>query len=485
MNTFNMKIYRDCRHPYFFLTLQNAPQTLQPTQADEYFRLSMNYLPKLRKEYGLMILERIRLTLQDENIRFVFIHNHHLENLPFNKKFCQAAIIRIFIAFLDYDLSILELHSDLILNCIPLNPLKWLTFIALYSQKYSQSNDPFVILDILFKQDRYFSTPDILPKYLQFLVHLCKTNPEYRELRIQHCWHQITSFLTTHTNIDSLILCYNSLIILAPLYDSQKCPLLKTMPSVCSHLSIDILRNHVLSLLSLKKFTINEISECPLIEKLILLARNEKEIKANLILLQIADFEEFALLFLSNTKWMTYKLPTTNDTLRLFLVIFKHSSLRPELVKSPYFIVFLTSLFEVRHAEIFQIICVILHRIPFTENLVQSMVNYKFVETFLQKAIAFGGNFALNAALVFVDSVISVTIPKEFILFCDTVADVAKHNSKLSSNACLVAAKLSDNPDCLKRMKQLGMAEFFKRMKDDPRAVKFLKNVENYEKGLT
>lgn len=483
MNTFNMKIYRDYKHPYFFATLQNAPQTLQPSQADEYFRLSMNYLPKLRKEYGLMILEKIRLTLQDENIRFVFIHNHHLENLPFNKKFCQAAIIRIFIAFLDYDLSILELHSDIILNCVPLNPLKWLTFIALYSQKYSQSNDPFVILDILFKQEKHFSTPDILPKYLQFLVHLCKKNPEYRELRIQHCWHQITSFLTTQTNRDSLAQCYDSLIILAPLYDNQKCPLHKAMPSICTHITIEILRNHVLTLLALKKFTIKEISECPLIEKLILLARNEKEIKANLILLQIADIEEFAILFLSNTKWFTFKLPTINDTLRLFLVIFKHSSLRPEIVKSPYFIVFLTSLFEVKHAEIFQIICVILHRIPFDENLVQSMIDNKFIETFLQKAIAFGGNFALNATLVFVDSVISVKIPREFILFCDTVADIAKHNSKLSENACLVAAKLSDDPECLKRMRQLGMTEFFKRMKNDPRAEKFLKNVESYENG--
>ena len=177
-------------------------------------------------------------------------------------------------------------------------------------------------------------------------------------------------------------------------------------------------------------------------------------------------------------------MPTTTDTLRLFLVIFKHSNLRPELVKSPYFITFLTSLFEVKHAEVFQIICVILHRIPFNVNLVQSMVEHKFIETFLQKAIAFGGNFALNAALVFVDSVISVTIPKEFILFCDTVADIAKHNSKLSENACLVAAKLSDNPDCLKRMKQLGMTEFFRKMKNDPRAERFLNNVENYENSL-
>lgn len=480
-----MRIYRDCKNPYFFLTLQNAPQTLQPTQADEYFRLSMNYLPKLRKEYGLMILEKIRLTLQDENIRFVFIHNHHLENLPYNKKFCQPAIIRIFIAFLDYDLSILELHSDIILNCVPLNPLKWLTFLALYSQKYTQSNDPFIILDILFKQDRYFSTPDILPKYLQLLVHLCKTNSEFRELRIQHCWHQITSFLTTNTNTDSLGLCYDSLIILAPLYENQKCPLLKIMPSICSHLDIDILRIHVLTLLSLKKFTINELTECPLIDQLILLARNAQEVKANLILLLIADIEEFAKLFLSNTKWMTYKLPTINDTLRLFLVVFKHSSLRKEIVKSQYFIIFLTSLFGIKHTEIFQIICVILHRIPFNSNLVQLMINYKFIETFLQKTIAHGGNFALNAALVFVDSVISVTIPKEFVLFCDTVADIAKHNAKLSQNACLVAAKLSDNPECLKRMKLLGMVDFFMRMKDDPRAIKFLKNVEDYEKGLT
>ncbi|OHT04212.1 hypothetical protein TRFO_28315 [Tritrichomonas foetus] len=484
MNFFDMKAFRDPRNPNFFASLQTSPQTLQPTQADEFFRLAIEHIPKLRREYGVMILNAIKAVIEDENVRFVFIHNHHLENLPYSKQFCQIPIIRIFLSFLEYDISILELHWEIISDCVPLNPFKWLTFIAQYSQFFLKSQDPYLILDILFKQDKYFSTPEILPTYVQFLINMCLKYPEFREMRLQHCWHQITSFLGIHTTIESLIVCYDALCTIAPLYEGRKCPLHKLMQSVCSHLTHKTLQNHVLALLSLKKFVISEIADYNLIDNLILLARERKEAKATLILMQIADVEEFAQLFVKDTTWLKLELPIIIDTLRLFLVVFKHPSLRSALSKSPYFVPFLLKLLSLNHNDIFKIICLIIHRIPMTEKLVRSLVNKKVVATFIQKAISKGGSAPLNAALVFVDSIVTVIIPIELVNFCDTVADLAKNNRKLSNSAALVAAKMSDNPDCLYRLKQLGMVEFFSKMKNDERAMKFLKNVQNYDCGI-
>ena len=486
MQFFDMHTFRDPTNANFFKNLQTAPRTLQPTQADEFFSLSLGYIPKFRKEFGVLILNAILSVIEDENIRFIFIHNHYFEILPFGKAFCQVPIIRIFLAFLKYDITILELHWEIICDCVPLNPKKWLAFIAQYSQKFTQSQNPYVILDILFKQERNFSTPEILPDYINVLTQLCTLYPEYREMRIQHCWSQIASYLSSRTKTDSLIICYNSLCVLAEFYENRKCPLFKIMNNVCSHLNSNALRNYALNLLSLKNFVVSEVTDSFLIDNLITLARDKKEPKAALIMMQIANTEDLAYLFVNDTNWMKFELPIIIDTLRLFLVVFKHSSLRPALSKSPYFLTFLLNILDINHTDIFKIICLIIHRIPLTPKLIRQMSERKIIESFIQKAIAIGGAEALNATLVFTDAIVTAVpnnIPKEFIKFCDTVANLSKNNKKLSNSALLVAAKLSDSFECLNRLRKLGMDEFFERIKDNSCAQKFFQNVRDFDCG--
>ena len=82
-----------------------------------------------------------------------------------------------------------------------------------------------------------------------------------------------------------------------------------------------------------------------LVDQLLDLA-SEGEQKATYSLFQIAADKSGAEVILGNSEWIRMGLPTSEDTLRLMLVLFQHKKFRPTIASSKYFVKFLRSVVE-------------------------------------------------------------------------------------------------------------------------------------------
>ena len=358
------------------------------------------------------------------------------------------------------------------------NPKKSLTIIALYCQQFNELDNPWPLVDLLIQDGKRFNTPEVAPDYISLLSFLNKKFIEYRNGRALHCWNQVTSMLLS-TDQNVLKCCYGGLCAIAGGYSGGPLPL----DMVALHMKQPDLQDCVLALLNVAVLNEKDSANKKLITSLLTVA--ETNVKATLVLMKLGCTFSSAQTIMSMPNWISKKLPTMVDTLRLFLVLLRHKELREFIADSPDFIEFLKCIVGLDKSGMVPIACTIIRRVPLSKELVTNLSKSGFLKLFYEAVDEDDDGLTQHSKLLLTDTICRVIFVKDFLIICDRIAKIIMENEEFADAASLVAVRLCKYSKCKARMKELKLDAFFKKNKSDPKyqsiARKFLKAITDTE----
>jgi hypothetical protein len=465
----------DPANPNFMHELTNSPANLQATQSVEFFANVMGHFRnsrKLQQQQGNRILTTIQALLDKEYHREAFIAGDHALGLPYNDPRFLGAVLNIFLKIVNVDPQAITTEiANAFAQLIPKDPTKSLILIATYAKKFADIQNPWGLLDLLFRHSTDFANPDIVGDYIRLLCYLCYEFTEYREARVKHCWNQISSMLVSD-DITTITYCYDAL-----------CALLRFNPDGILH--IDVLSVHLaseetvesaLSILSLRQLGPRNFSQCPQFLPNLICAAT-RTVHATLVLMDIAKGHNGALKVLEDPQWLLRPLPQLVDTVRLFLVVFHHKSLRAMFLTIPQFFPFLRILVGLRDRGILAVVATVLRRLPANAEHVHLISESRLLHDLADVASALHDRISLGAALLVADSVGNIAFVEELVEFCDIIADCAGDAGDLGKRASFVAARLAKYPECRAILSKCNLGQLFDERQGDPQIQKANRNV--------
>ena len=357
---------------------------------------------------------------------------------------------------------------------IKANPKKALTLIALYSQQFSEIDNPWPIVDLLIQEGQYFLTQDVATDYVTLLAFLNKKYVEYKNGRAQHCWNQVCSMLVSSDRA-TLRACYGGLCAIAAGYSEGPLPL----EIVSAHIRLPEMQDAVLSMLNVATLSESDSSNKKLL--MALLAASETNVKAALVLMKLCCSFKAARTLLDIGGWISKSLPTPTDTLRIFLVILRHRDLREQIAASPDFVQFLIRILELERGGMVPVACTIIRRVPLSKDLVVSLSKSGFLKAFYSAPEDDNDGLTQHSKLLLTDTICRVCYAKEYLAMCDKVSAIITSGGEFTDAASLVAVRLCDFPACRQRMRELRLDSFFRKKRGDAKlgqiASRFLRTI--------
>jgi hypothetical protein len=188
--------------------------------------------------------------------------------------------------------------------------------------------------------------------------------------------------------------------------------------------------------------------------------------------MDIAKGHNGAVKVLEDPRWLLLPLPQLVDTVRLFLVVFHHKSLRVKFLTIPQFVPFLRILVGLRDPGILAIVATVLRRIPAKAEHVRLISESRLLHDLADVANALHDRISLGAALLVADSIGNVMFVEELVEFCDIIADCAGDDGDLGKRASFVAARLAKYPECGSKLSRCNLGQFADDRQDDPQIQK-------------
>ncbi|EAY04676.1 hypothetical protein TVAG_474740 [Trichomonas vaginalis G3] len=442
--------------PEFIEELEKSPDLLTPKQAHAFFtKLFDDFKQNIPLSVAKFIIKVIMATLDDETILSVFISGGFAVKLPVGIKGLRKPICDFLYSLMLKDIN--SIDTDVVENMITLihlEPSKVLTLIAYYSENFEDADDPWPMLDLLFTNSEPFEGPDIAEDYISLLTHLVKNYKIFRRERIKHVWKHVTKMLQS-LDLETIRFCYICLTEISKYYEQGTIdPLL-----IKKHLKSEDLHQVILSFLIMTKTDRSQFANQGLLSGLIKIAAHN--INATLVLMELATNPEIAQNLASLNGWILKKLPTVNDTLRLVLVLFKSKASRKILAQSEEFPQFLQLISKTRNSSLLSAICMLVRRLPISQDLITQLSESGFIETFYSSAESSRDETSLHAFLLLTDRLLDGGYVPEYVEACDIVADILKEEGNLLEPASFLAVNLAAYKKCKKRLIELEVDSFF------------------------
>ena len=190
-----------------------------------------------------------------------------------------------------------------------------------------------------------------------------------------------------------------------------------------------------------------------------ILSISQDNIVGTLVLMRFALDESVSQILVDDSRWLNADLPTPEDTLRLFLVVFTHKNLRNSIAQVPEFIPFLQSLIDFKSVAMLQTLCTILRRIKLTTLLVKRMSSQLIIANFLETSDSIGTPDATYQSILFCDTISNVAFTKEFVTFCEVLKETCDSEDENFYQAVALAIEFCRHEKCLKKMRKLRLAE--------------------------
>ncbi|OHS96940.1 hypothetical protein TRFO_02077 [Tritrichomonas foetus] len=484
----------------FSSNLNAAQKLLKASDTVKFFNIVLSHFENnLNPETGDQILQTIRILLRREKILDKVAENSNvLLNLPFDQeKYTDRIYDIIFDIFqLEPALFTQELaKKDKFGKCVHYNPRKCLALIGQVAKRYVDNDEtienPWPFLDLLLKQSAAFAVPELIPSYLSVVVYLNQNSDEYREARLEDSWKKTVNLLN---KCETFLLrpIYTSLCYLRDEFTKLKLSPELPIEQIINHLSVREAQGPALALLvesASKKPT--EIADekllSKLISKLLAVAEEDKNMKATIVLMNLASDKHIAKLIFGNGNWLLKKLPEQVDTLRLFLVIFNHPELRPTCADHQNFIDFLKVVVEeLGSSGAVTIVCTIIRRIPLNKDIIEEMNKKGFIRSFIENAKATNDDtkVSYHSLLLFLNTLAEQTYLDIFLEIVNSVVDTIMNDKNLCEIASYVAVTFVKYPQLRDRMLALKLDVFFRNIKDEKKLKRLLKNAERFLKAV-
>ena len=459
----NFRVLRKPNSPDFDSELESAPKSLELSDCSHFFKILLSHFRSgVSTEQGSKILLCIERLLRTEKFTESFLDGEFQLVLPFDNRKFSSHVFEILRLLLNQATDFFD--GDLIKQfekIIPLDPMKALTIIALYAKDFSEIDNPWPMLDLLFQHPQDFQTPELASKYAALLAYLYKTYSDFRQGRGKNAWNALCQMLRFE-DVPALQAVYCGLCELADGRVKVKLPL----DDIVEHLRYDDLQDNVLNLLLLMTPPANE-KFCGLLKKI---AR--KNVRATLVLLTIADSPKSANIILSDYKWLNYELPTAIDTLRLFLALFKHKELRPIISELPNLFSFLTHVIQDRQPPTLAIVSTIVRKLNLSREIINQMSDSGFLQDFITITNSCNDDIADQSLFALFGTIMTYDYVPEYLKVCDIISDTIMTHSKLKAIATQIAIGFCQYPKCIKRMKEKRLDAYYKKHLSDPELYK-------------
>ena len=323
----SMEIIQNPLHPDFNTELERATKVVGVEDCKSFFDLMFHHLNQtIHKSTGVCILASMRKLIRNDQIREIFVFDQYIDKLPYTSSAYAEAILNIMYDFVKLDPSVFdETLCPLFAQLIQFRPDRAIVVIALYAQKMEELENPWPMLDLLFYESKHFNSRKSSIQYITLLVYLCSNFDDYAGGRAENCYRAISTMLKKNYS-DVLQAGYDALRMLMKFLPNASLPI----DTMKVGLKVESVQPNILAFLLSLPVDHPDLHNKILIDALVECAQTNE--KATVVLLQLATDKRNAGAILSNKDWTKKDLPTTLDTLRLFLVMFQHEDLRLLLI---------------------------------------------------------------------------------------------------------------------------------------------------------
>ena len=473
----NLRILANPANQKFFSVLESAPNVLTREQAPDFFKVALKLFDRrIGESTGKLVLQTIRKVIENPHHMKEFTAGNFALRLPFTQtQFCDGIFDIVHVLVDAAPRTITSQLVDLMDPCIETDPAKCLVLIAKYSVHFPEVDNPWPFLDLLFKEAQLFTAPNTIRNYCTVLCYLCNKFEEYRNGRFGHCWAQINACLAS-TDTETICSSYDALCFLHNLDEDGDSEI--DFDAIYRHLQSPETCQHALSLLISIEIPESEQTSSKLVKSLLEAAKYTE--KATLVLMGLLQSEEVATRFARRTSWLLTKIPKVIDTLRVFLVVFRHKELRHYFGDSADLVPFLKSLLEQANMGMVSIVGTIIRRLPLIDDQIVWMSEQGLFRLFFNVAWKLDDDISMDAAFMLANHISKICYIPELESFADKVADCAMSDERLAKTACFVAAELARHEPCYQKMAADGLRDFFEDNLDDPKisriAARFLQH---------
>ena len=448
----------------FYNALSNVQNVVN---AKLFFKsISSLFSPNVSIEDQKLVLNSITKLVANQRNADTFITNGFITILPFQNATFDEEFSSLLYNLVQNSANLLtDQVIPYFMDYIDRQPEKSLLLISNFSMQFSQIQNPWPFIDILFLNRLKFSYPHIAPFYCTLLAYLCKKHKSFRKERGKKSWRNIWKCIE-NPETKSLRKCYAALCACSCVNSVSI-----RIPIITKHLLVKNLQSNCLSLLLLVPPI--EYDE-ELVRNLLNIATIDK--RAILVLCQMCENPELCIPFIENDEWMKSELPQYEDTLRLLLVIFQHKELRNSISQAPNLFFLLRAVVSIEKVSFICACSSIMRRFSMTDEIIQKASESGFLRTIFALSSEMGNQKALHSAMLLAIKIAEIAYTKELLIICDSMCDSINEHDSLEIVAFELAKELCDYPKCLERMKKKKIIQSIEGMKGSKKLIKLLKH---------
>lgn len=468
----DLQILHNSNHPEFLRQLKLSYFKVQQPELAQYYKVLLSHFQnRIHARLGNEILLVLCKALNSERNIAVFAQEKMIELLPFAQKEFRSQLLDLLYILVNNvpDIFTADIAAQ-ISYLVPGEARKCLTLVAYFAREFDNVQEPFPMVDILFRQSDEFRSIECADDYVSLLVWMLRKYPNFKKQRIKHCWTYVCDMLTL-TNVAILNTCYYGLCNIADIDNEAILDCGYPVSAISRHIRRRPLQAATLSLLMRYPPAPETRHMDEILLSLLSVAQTDE--KATLLLMGLAMDGTNALTLLQNPQWMSRGLPKTLDTMRLFCIILLHPELREVIVQTPETIDFFRSLLSSNSVGMCGAICTMLRRLPLTADFVMQLSESGFLGSYFSAVLDNEERDVLLSALRLLDTISRVKYVRELSEMVDTVVRLIKDPNELNIAAASVAVDLCKYPKCAKLFKQKRLHEYFKQPIKDRKLKKY------------
>lgn len=188
---------------------------------------------------------------------------------------------------------------------------------------------------------------------------------------------------------------------------------------------------------------------------------------------------ETAQIVANNTKWMNSGSP---DAFVLFLILFKHASLRNILTHSPLFGTFMTRMAATENKDILIAIPSIFRRANLNQDIIDNLTECTFFKRFLCSVKKFDDLSVLSACNTLLDHISRIGTTSDLALFLPLLGKMLSFRNELATGAIYVITSFSYHRFLAEKLRNPELMNYFEAILKIPSLEKiaqvFLRNIE-------
>ncbi|OHT13054.1 hypothetical protein TRFO_03474 [Tritrichomonas foetus] len=472
-------ILSDPDSPDFLDELKKSPQLVKEVNAPRYFETLLSLFAQIpSRPIGKTIMKVLYEALSRDSILEIFASQQFALSLPYSPKYYLDEILDIlYLIVTRVPNTITSSLSQKFETLIRHRGKKTLMLIMFYSQHFNSLSDPWPIIDLLFIGSDRFSAFDTASQYVMLLSLLIQSFPEFRANRCQPAWQIISQLLTTEENNEIIRFSYEALAGIESVDKSNKVD----YTLATKHLRVSDLQSSVLSLLLLAPIEEKAIlNNHQLIINLVKSAT--KNVKATLILMNLCTtIPEVNEALSSDSSWIKRPLPTFIDTLRLFLVFYKH--IKGTDYELPHeFSDMIIQINGIKGEVATNLMAIVLRKIELNQTVFDDLCNSQFFENFIKRG---NDDKSFYNYLLMADTIGRFSYTSDLISYCPLIYDAIEKKTEMFAEACQVGINLCRHNQLKKEFKKIGIVYLLHSKLTEEltrkHAKRFLKALDEYE----